>query len=450
MSILDPGLSQNARSEKQFVPALKPFDYPFADSIDSRWLATPASMYSWPPLLGVLHWLVQMPPPDVDSGDSTLQKPLNVPEDFDDPCDHGALTFAYCAEACGLWMNMDDNFTAPTKILEDRYDRNEELSQKAIDDATSQVEQSEAEFNKLKLTASSIVKLQQEYDLLKLDAEKFEKILDRYESRIKKLQNKIAHWEVETVPRALYKQIAQLEAEQLEPSEIAKTQNLSPEQAIKTNADHDRLSQNVEALEQKITETNRVVLAQEMGHSAKRLGDAEDAVDAYMDLLSSLGLLPLSFLRCKTWILPFAFRPTSRTCCREQIPGEAKRSARASVESERIGLENKLDQLTLERENIDEEIAEMKKRVVALNEQADVLRDVARQEVLVAGAETERLERDLAHAKTTALATRMEVESRLRALQIDYQEQVEKVSGLKEATLRKTVKKHTRDRDVKG
>ncbi|KAF7357529.1 putative kinetochore protein NDC80 [Mycena sanguinolenta] len=437
MSILDPNLlSQNARFEEQFVPALKAFDYPFAHSIDSRWLATPASMYSWPPLLGVLHWLVQMSKVTfpVFSGDSTLQKPLNVSEDFDDPCDHGALAFAYCAEAYGLWMNMDDNFTAPTKILEDRYDQNEELSQKAIDDATSQVEQSEAELNKLKLTASSIVKLQQEYDLMNSDTEKFQKILDRYNSRIKKLQDKIARGEAQTV--TLDEQIAQLKAE-LELSSTVKAQNLSLEQVIKMNADHERLSQ--EDLEQKIAETNRVVLALGI-RSADRLGDAEDTVDAYMDLFSSLGLSPLSLLRCKTWILPFAFRPTSRTCCREQIPGEAKRSARASVESERIRLENELDQLTLERENIDEEIAEMKKKVVALNEQADALRDVARQEALVAGAETERLERDLAHAKTTALATRMEVKSRLRALQIDYQEQVERVSRLKEATLREIVK----------
>lgn len=82
---------------------------------------------------------------------------------------------------------------------------------------------------------------------------------------------------------------------------------------------------------------------------------------------------------------------------------------------------------------------------------------MAQQEALVAGAETGRLERDLAHAKTAALANGMGVKSRFQALQFElgaiylltgsaethftsYQEQVEKVSRLKEATVRAIIK----------
>jgi SMC interacting uncharacterized protein involved in chromosome segregation len=43
-----------------FVPHLKALRYPFAHQIDNKWLAAPASMHSWPSLLGVLHWLVEM------------------------------------------------------------------------------------------------------------------------------------------------------------------------------------------------------------------------------------------------------------------------------------------------------------------------------------------------------------------------------------------------------
>jgi len=50
----------NARFEEEFVPTLKALHYPFAAQIDPKWLAAPASMHSWPFLLGVLHWLVQM------------------------------------------------------------------------------------------------------------------------------------------------------------------------------------------------------------------------------------------------------------------------------------------------------------------------------------------------------------------------------------------------------
>lgn len=56
---------------------------------------------------------------------------------------------------------------------------------------------------------------------------------------------------------------------------------------------------------------------------------------------------------------------------------ELKRTERAEVESERIKVDNDLDQLTLECENIHEEVREVEKKVVVLNEQADELRDVS-------------------------------------------------------------------------
>jgi kinetochore protein NDC80 len=58
---LDPNhILNQPRFEDEFVPALKAVRYPFAHQIDNKWLAAPASMHSWPSLLGVLHWLVEM------------------------------------------------------------------------------------------------------------------------------------------------------------------------------------------------------------------------------------------------------------------------------------------------------------------------------------------------------------------------------------------------------
>lgn len=59
---LDPAfpLNKGARFEDEFVPALKAMRYPYAHQIDNKWLAAPASMHSWPSLLGVLHWLVEL------------------------------------------------------------------------------------------------------------------------------------------------------------------------------------------------------------------------------------------------------------------------------------------------------------------------------------------------------------------------------------------------------
>jgi kinetochore protein NDC80 len=61
-SMLDPGypFDLHSRVEDEFIPALKCIRYPFVGQIDPKWLAAPASMHSWPSLLGVLHWLTVM------------------------------------------------------------------------------------------------------------------------------------------------------------------------------------------------------------------------------------------------------------------------------------------------------------------------------------------------------------------------------------------------------
>jgi kinetochore protein NDC80 len=60
--LIDPGylFSEKARFEDEFVITLKAMRYPFAGSIDTKWLAAPASMHSWPFLLGALHWLCEL------------------------------------------------------------------------------------------------------------------------------------------------------------------------------------------------------------------------------------------------------------------------------------------------------------------------------------------------------------------------------------------------------
>ncbi|KAJ7489921.1 HEC/Ndc80p family-domain-containing protein [Mycena galericulata] len=456
VSSLDPchPLNSNARFEDEFVPALKALRYPFAGGIDNKWLAAPASMHSWPALLGVLHWLVESCKARdsyVVSGDPTLQITSDIPEEFDDPWDHQALAFDYHTEAYILWLDMVDDFVEPNQKLEDRYARKNERAQMDLEEKTSQLEQSTIELSKLKSTAPPIAKLQDENGLLKKDSEKFQKILNQYDGRKKKLTDQIGSEKAELATRGV--QLEQLKAEQLKLAEIVKTQNLSPEEVIKMNTDHETLSQNLRDLKQKIAETHRNVMTLEV-NVTNRAAAAEEAIDVYTNLLSALELFPPlphphEHVDLTLDLNTAAANPQnllSGADIRRTIKptlvavAESKRSERASVESERIKFDDELDQLTLECENVDEEIGEVEKKVVGLNDQADDLRDVAQQEALVAGGEAERLERDLAHARTAALANGMGVKSRLQALQFAYREQVEKVSRLKEDTARAIIK----------
>jgi kinetochore protein NDC80 len=44
----------------QLIQALKALYYPYVGSIDLKWLSAPGAPYSWPSLLGMLHWLAEL------------------------------------------------------------------------------------------------------------------------------------------------------------------------------------------------------------------------------------------------------------------------------------------------------------------------------------------------------------------------------------------------------
>jgi len=156
------------------------------------------------------------------------------------------------------------------------------------------------------------------------------------------------------------------------------------------NDDHEMLSRNLKDLKQKISEAHRAVMALEV-NVTHRAEATEEALDAYTHLLSSLELFPplpppLENVDLTLELNTAASNPQlllSGADIRKVIKptlsavAESKRSERASLESESIKVENELDQLTLECENIDEETGEVEKKVAALNEQADDLRDVS-------------------------------------------------------------------------
>lgn len=59
---LDPdwGFDSSKNLGDQLITALKALCYPYVNSIDLKWLSAPGAPYSWPSLLGMLHWLSEL------------------------------------------------------------------------------------------------------------------------------------------------------------------------------------------------------------------------------------------------------------------------------------------------------------------------------------------------------------------------------------------------------
>jgi kinetochore protein NDC80 len=170
---------------------------------------------------------------------------------------------------------------------------------------------------------------------------------------------------------------------------VVKEQNISPEEVIRMNTEHEQLSRNLEDLKVKIAESQKTILSLEVA-VANRGAAAEEAVDVYTRLLSNLGLFPplpppfqdidlqveLNTAASQTENLlrgpdvRHVIKPTLNAII------ESKRGERATVENERIKVDHELDRLISECENMEDEINETEKKVMVLNEQADDLREV--------------------------------------------------------------------------
>ncbi|KAI6133409.1 HEC/Ndc80p family-domain-containing protein [Pisolithus croceorrhizus] len=456
VNLIDPcyPFEPKVRFEDEFQPALRALRYPFVSQMDNKWLAAPGSMHSWPALLAVLHWLVDIGKARLqylESEDPTLQNVERMPEEFHEPMHHQALAFEYFSEAYIAFFHGADVFTEQDKALEVRYAKKNERVLNDLEEQKEQLAQLQAELAQLQTSGAPLEKLQKAHGYLVSDRAKFHDVLQRFESRKKHLIDTIAHEKAELNMRTT--NLEQLKSEHNKLLDTVKAQNLTPEEVARMNSDHETLSRNLEELKHKISETQKAVMSLEV-MMTNRGAAAEEALDLYTNLLSSLGLfppLPPPFENVDlTLQLNLATTNVSQLLIGEDIRkvikptlsavAELKRTKRAEVESERIKVDNDLDQLTLECENVYEEVREVEKKVVVLNEQADELRDAAQQESMVSNAEAARLERELAHARTAALSSGMGVKSRLQALQFDYREQQAKIARLKDETIRAIAK----------
>lgn len=153
--------------------------------------------------------------------------------------------------------------------------------------------------------------------------------------------------------------------------------------------EHEQLTRSLEDLKYRIAESHNNIMTLEV-QVENRSAAAEEALDAYTSLISSLGLfppLPSPFQNVDlTLELNTAASHPSHILTGSDIQrvikptlseiSQSRRGEKDNVETERIQLDNELEILVSECENLEEEINELDKKVGALNEQADDLREV--------------------------------------------------------------------------
>ena len=184
--------------------------------------------------------------------------------------------------------------------------------------------------------------------------------------------------------------VDKLKAEQERLQEIVKEQNLSPEEVMEMNQTHETLTRTLEDLKQKIAETHKQIMAHEVS-ATNRVAAVEEALDQYTNLLSNLELFPpleepWENIDLTLELNPAASNPQQllvgsdiRKVVKPTLSAiaESKRVERSALETERIKVDDELDQVIGENENMEGEIADGEKKIATLTDQADSIRDVS-------------------------------------------------------------------------
>ena len=222
---------------------------------------------------------------------------------------------------------------------------------------------------------------------------------------------------------------------------VVREQNLTPEEVAQMTTEQETLSRALDELRRKSTETTNQVRSLEVA-LAKRSENVEQAVDEYMELLQQLALFPsvpepLPYAGVDLRLeINFAsqnprelVRRTVDTSDRGTDPlGEVKgaldsiadykRRQHMSIEDDAANLENELDDVVAETDRMEEEIDDLERKINNVQEEAEAIRITTQQEASASNSEAQRLQKELAYARSAALASGVGVKSRLQALQI--------------------------------
>lgn len=458
--IIDDGynFSDNVPLQDEVLNTLRALEYPYVSSLDAKWFAAPASMHSWPSLLGVLHWLVELGKcyEEYLNGDSlTLLEAELVPDEFDDPMHHQALSIHYYEHAYELYMSGEVDFAIPLQAVEDRYAVKNERLQSLLDEETEELGRQNAEYEQLISSAPPLEMEQKQNELMKRDLDRFAQNLSRHDARMKSGLQSLATEKAEI--EKLLADLVQLKAEKTRLSEVVKVQNLTPEEVERMNKEHDTLVRNVEDLKAKVTQTNKLVMSLEVSLT-NRVAAAEEVIDQYNTLLSSPGLIPpdaedltIELSMASSDLQQLVRGPDMRKVVRPALSkwAEMCRMEIDAVKREKIVVDDQHDHVVHECEDLIQEIETETAKVHALTEQAEEMREAAQQEATVNNTRAAELERTMAQARMAAMAHGVGAKSRLQAVEIAYREQQEKIARVKEETIRAIIKNSTEIAEMK-
>ena len=167
---------------------LRNLRYPFASDITKTQLYSVGSMHTWPSILAMLTWMVEL---------ILCTDQINVDEYEESELQENSeqMFYDYLVKAYPYFLEGDDAFEPVVQELKGTFEQRNVAITSRIDELVRQNEQLVAEFEALSATEPPLAVLERERETYLNDLEKFRKYIKHLEVKREKLEQSISRME---------------------------------------------------------------------------------------------------------------------------------------------------------------------------------------------------------------------------------------------------------------
>ncbi|KAJ2084350.1 kinetochore-associated Ndc80 complex subunit ndc80 [Coemansia sp. RSA 988] len=437
---LDPCYTYMKKFEEDVLQILRGIHYPYVGNISKSHIYSAGSMSTWPGLLAMLLWLVeliecvtQMNPQDVDIHSAEFKDSAQFVD---------RVFFDYLVQAYPLWLDSGDEPVELEEVLAKQFEqKNANLIQETAD-IERRLANAKTELDAMLGNESPLVLLERERVELISDKEKFESYIQRLESKHQRMTDFVAE-QKQQQDAAQVGQLS-LEKDKAEVQEIVDAQQISTEDVDRMNSERNQLLETLKSAQEKGQEAAQDVWDKDM-KLQRILDDIENLTQDYTSKALNLGLIGNRKLKLSSATKPAsdssaeAEDDSAKSNSVAEVPGSGKEDPLDGVEIELVintraddrkqitsvdlrhevkpalqhacdvfasqlyatqnnvlELREKVDQLSESRMEQQERVDEMEKQVKRHNQRYQELRESIMAETRATAAKIETLEADIA------------------------------------------------------
>ncbi|KTW28867.1 hypothetical protein T552_01496 [Pneumocystis carinii B80] len=446
---VDPNYQFVKKMDDEVIICIKNLKYPFADQISRSQLMAVGSPHSWPSMLSMLHWMVEV----ITCTEKLINGEINVDDNNDNHAEK--IFFDYLTKAYRVFLSGDDDFSEMEKELEQEFD-------KRNDEILSVIERIEKENGSLSKTMksmtesmSSIEALNRERQVLQSDKDKFNQYIQYLENKKKKIIDLNARLKNELFNKE--EELSQLSIEKSELQTQVDAQPISPADVDRMTAERESLVKNLEIVTGKMEESSKQTFEKEI-LAQKKIDSLEKLIATYNSLGYKIGIIPETapYADNASFELDFINSAINHGNIRpdQLVNRDLKHDIRPRLQKlrqdlgsrlhkeqdEAIQLQEVLDKVCEGLLDARDELDILQARVTAIMEQYNEIKDTMLVESSASNAEIEKLERDLQQMKITAQNGLLQLEQRSQSVSIEYDQLVHATNALKEDLYRDVIR----------